>query len=80
MKTRGQRLYEHHHPPRIRVVRVEYRHFPDKGDVFEIPNPAEPTPWMFLTEACRQGWEKTAHGHWLFTEERKKERNEDQDE
>lgn len=70
-KTHGQRMYEYYHPSHIKVVRFEARHFATEADVFLVPNPAEPTPWRFLTEACRQSWEKTAQGHHIFTNERR---------
>lgn len=69
MKTNGQRLYEHKNPSHIRVIRVEDRAFTQPGDVFTVPNPASPVPWKFLTEKCKQSWESTARGHYLFSSE-----------
>lgn len=67
MKTNGQLLYEHHHPAMIRVIPAERRHFATEADVMMVPNPAEPVPWRFLTERCKQSWETSAVGHHLFS-------------
>lgn len=69
-KTQGQRLYEYKHPSHIRVIPVHARSFATANDVLVVPNPEHHVPWRFLTEECRQGWELTAVGHYLFTEER----------
>lgn len=69
MKTPGQRLYEHHHPPMIRVVRFEGRKFATAADSFLVPNPAEPTPWRFITKACQETYERQAVGHHMFSNE-----------
>jgi hypothetical protein len=67
MKTNGQILYEYKHPTRIPVVHVNNRHFANAGDVMYMP--VHQAPWNLLTEACRQGWEKTAEGHHIFSKE-----------
>lgn len=65
MKTNGQLLYEHKYPSHIRVVHENRRHFTTADDVMLMP--VHQVPWHLLTERCRQGWEKTAEGHWVFS-------------
>ena len=67
MKTDGQILYEYKHPTRIPVVHTNNRHFANAGDVMYMP--VHQVSWHLLTEACRQGWEKTAQGHYIFSKE-----------
>jgi len=67
MKTNGQILYEYKAPKYIKVARVADRHFATADDVLTIPNPVHHTPWNLLTQACRDGWEKTAVGHHIFS-------------
>lgn len=68
-KTDGQRLYEHENPAMIRVIPVGRRAFATEADVLTVRNPAEPTPWRFLTARCQQQWEDRAIGHNLFSAE-----------
>jgi hypothetical protein len=75
MKTNGQLLYEHKHPATIRVVLADERAFATKDDVFEVPNPAAPVAWRFLTESCRKSWETSAVGHYLFSKAQQLQRS-----
>ena len=68
MKTKGQILYEHKSPTHFEVVRWDQRHFATYDDVLLMCNEHH-VPWDFLTEKSRQGWEETAIGHSLFSEE-----------
>lgn len=65
MKTNGQILYEYKYPTRVPVVHVNRRHFATAGDVMYMH--VDQTPWALLTLACREGWEKTAQGHHIFS-------------
>lgn len=67
MKTPGQILYEYQHPPYVRVVLVSRRAFATEADVFLVPNPAEPTPWKFITKASQATYERQAEGHHIFS-------------
>lgn len=67
MKTNGQRLYEHKSPKHFEVVDVADRRFATSADVRVMKNENH-VPWEFLTEKSRQGWERTAQGHYLFSE------------
>lgn len=62
-RTPGQVLYEWRHPSMIRVVAYERRHFARPEDVFAVPNPAEPTPWRFLSAKTRASYETEALLH-----------------
>jgi len=66
-KTKGQRLYEHKHPPHVEVVLKSdvFR----RGPAFWIDNPNGHTPWRLLTQSCRDSWERSAEGHYLFAKE-----------
>lgn len=64
--TNGEILYRYHHPPTLLVVEFSKRNFARAEDAFYVPNPANPTPWRFLTEKCRQSYERQAVGHHLF--------------
>jgi hypothetical protein len=67
-KTRGQRLYEHKNPTHIAVVPFEGRKFATSADIMMMPNDNH-TPWPFLSARCREGWERSADGHYLFSGE-----------
>ncbi len=64
--TNGQRLYEYKHPPRVAMVPVARRHHATAGDVVMVP--VDHTPWRFLTQQCRDSWERSAVGHHLFSQ------------
>lgn len=66
LKTPGQILYEHKSPPMLRVVLADGARFATAADVFMVPNESH-TPWRFLTQRCKDGWEKTAVGHHIFS-------------
>lgn len=65
-KTKGQRLYEYLHPKHIKVVRYDdvFRTAP-----FEVPNPNHVVDWKFLTQKCRDNYERLASGHHIFSGE-----------
>lgn len=63
MKTDGQRVYEHYHPSRIRVVPTSVLPFPTPADVLYVPNPTHHAPYHLLTQAARDYWESYAVGH-----------------
>ena len=68
MKTKGQRLYESKSPPMLRVVLFEGRRFATEADVMLLPN-SNHIGWEYLTQRYRDGWEKSAEGHSLFSGE-----------
>ena len=67
-KTKGQRLYEYKSPPYIRVVPTSVLPFPRAGDACMMKNEAH-VPWNLRTQTCRDGWEKSAVGHNIFSGE-----------
>jgi hypothetical protein len=66
MKTKGQRLYEYKSPVYYNVVEFYGRR--TATDAFMVKNERH-VPWQFLTQSCKDGWEDTARGHHLFSEE-----------
>ncbi len=67
MKTFGQRLYEYENPEYIEVIRWKDRTFATSKDILLVKNPADPTPWRFLTKGAQEKYEQRAKGHHIFS-------------
>ena len=65
----GEKVYNYYNPPMLKVVLASKRHFATKDDIFLVTN-ENYTPYKYLTQKCKDSWEKTAIGHHIFTKEK----------